>query len=96
MSLQVKHLCVLIILWISLINADDDPATTAAPVTPGICITPEGQAGVCVDIKECAHLLNILTKTPLSDEDTKYLQERQCGFVNGTATVCCDVEEKSP
>ncbi|XP_055691133.1 uncharacterized protein LOC129794355 [Lutzomyia longipalpis] len=94
MSLQVKHLCVLIILWISLINADDDPATTAAPVTPGICITPEGQAGVCVDIKECAHLLNILTKTPLSDEDTKYLQERQCGFVNGTATVCCDVEEK--
>uniref|UniRef100_A0A1L8DQE9 CLIP domain-containing serine protease n=2 Tax=Nyssomyia neivai TaxID=330878 RepID=A0A1L8DQE9_9DIPT len=90
MTLQLKYICGIIVLCMSLVNAQD----SETPESPGICITPDGQAGVCVDIKECKSLYAILTNQDITDADKTFLRDRHCGFVNGTAAVCCDLETK--
>uniref|UniRef100_A0A1L8DQA5 CLIP domain-containing serine protease n=1 Tax=Nyssomyia neivai TaxID=330878 RepID=A0A1L8DQA5_9DIPT len=90
MTFQLNYIFGIIVLCMSLVYAQD----SETPESPGICITPDGQAGVCVDIKECKSLYAILTNQDITDADKTFLRDRHCGFVNGTAAVCCDLETK--
>ncbi|XP_076234951.1 ovochymase [Calliopsis andreniformis] len=55
------------------------------------CTTPEGTAGICVNIYNCRALIQIIQeRRPLSNEFTNYLQSLQCGFEGMTAKVCCE------
>ncbi|KAI4498470.1 hypothetical protein M0802_006405 [Mischocyttarus mexicanus] len=53
------------------------------------CVTPNGLAGNCVNIRQCIPLIKLLQKRPLLPETENYLRQSQCGFEGQNPRVCC-------
>lgn len=60
------------------------------------CSTPNGQNGVCIGLRQCDSLFNLLQKTPLTDADRNFLRMSQCGRVDNMPKVCCPGEASIP
>ncbi|XP_060537059.1 venom protease-like isoform X2 [Cylas formicarius] len=52
------------------------------------CETPQQQYGLCVEIKQCKYLLDIL-RAGITAEIATYLRSFSCGFSGNTPLVCC-------
>ncbi|XP_043255138.1 melanization protease 1-like [Colletes gigas] len=72
------------VLLLSSVNAQNQ-------VTPN-CLTPDGVNGVCIGIRQCPPLLNILQMQPLQEEAINFLRQSQCGFDGNTPRVCCLIQ----
>ncbi|XP_018332507.1 CLIP domain-containing serine protease 2 [Agrilus planipennis] len=55
------------------------------------CITPKGERGQCVTIKNCPQLLRILSYVPIRAEDANLLRDSNCGFQGIDPKVCCSL-----
>lgn len=53
------------------------------------CKTPRSETGLCVVIKQCEPLFNLLKKRPIADSTRDYLRQSQCGFSGSDPKVCC-------
>ena len=53
----------------------------------GSCFTPNGEKGLCINLKQCNELYNLLQKTPLFEDEKLFLRKSQCGWNNGDVLV---------
>ncbi|XP_054011033.1 transmembrane protease serine 9-like [Hylaeus anthracinus] len=53
------------------------------------CVTPNGVNGICIEIRQCQPLLNILQMQPLQPSAVDFLKQSQCGFSGRDPLVCC-------
>ncbi|XP_015439901.1 PREDICTED: serine protease easter-like [Dufourea novaeangliae] len=61
------------------------------------CNTPQNKSGVCVNVRSCQPVLDILVKQrPLSKEIINYLTSLQCGFEGKNPKVCCEQSPGGP
>ncbi|XP_012254493.2 CLIP domain-containing serine protease 14D-like [Athalia rosae] len=56
------------------------------------CTTYEGTIGICVNIKQCPFLLDLLKRGKLSSNVWRRLSKSQCGFERLDPKVCCSIE----
>ncbi|XP_043277063.1 uncharacterized protein [Venturia canescens] len=54
-----------------------------------ICNDALGQRGLCLPIKLCKPLVNLILRTNASEIVTKYTQDSVCVFDEDATTVCC-------
>lgn len=60
---------------------------------PGsVCETPKRLQGTCVNIRQCAELLELL-KRRQEPGVTEYLRASQCGVVNREVIACCPSQQ---
>ncbi|XP_055849083.1 serine protease 7-like [Episyrphus balteatus] len=60
------------------------------------CTTPYNKNGTCISIRDCAPLLSLISKTPLSDADKQFAKQSQCeNGIGSLPHVCCPTEEPS-
>ncbi|XP_073819989.1 serine protease 7 [Musca autumnalis] len=55
------------------------------------CSNPNGKPGECISIYDCSSLVNSLKNLSRSAQQTKFIQESQCGF-SSPPFVCCTSE----
>lgn len=60
------------------------------------CKTPRGELGICLSIKECLPLFNLLQHRPVSMGSVEYLKRSQCGFEGIDPKVCCALANPNP
>ncbi|KAK2583732.1 hypothetical protein KPH14_009650 [Odynerus spinipes] len=61
------------------------------------CLTPLNKNGICINIKNCEELINILKiSRPLPQVLLDFLRDSQCGFEGTTPKVCCQTRTTSP
>lgn len=53
------------------------------------CQTPNYDDGVCISIRNCPALLNLLRSKPIQRETSQFLRLSQCGFEGRYPKVCC-------
>ncbi|XP_055852033.1 serine protease 7-like [Episyrphus balteatus] len=54
------------------------------------CRTPDNKSGSCISIYDCANILSLIKKTPLSNADKLFAQQSQCqNGVGRSPFVCC-------
>lgn len=53
------------------------------------CRTPSRDAGVCVNIRDCANLVNLLRTQSNNPDVRNYLVRSTCGYQGTTPMVCC-------
>lgn len=46
------------------------------------CTTPNQTKGECIPLKKCASLVKIIQRTPLFEDDVRFLRASECGFDN--------------
>lgn len=73
-------------------------AQYAAAEEPGgsTCVTPNGANGVCIGIRRCSVLMNILETRPLPPGAVEFLKQSQCGFEGKDPRVCCPTGGSTP
>lgn len=59
------------------------------------CATPNGANGVCIGIRRCPVLLNILQMQPPPSGAVEFLRQSQCGFEGRDPLVCCPTQRPS-
>lgn len=59
------------------------------------CMTPDNKNGICIKIKSCNPLLNLLQKEkPRPSQATiNFLRKSHCGFDGNDPVVCCPILE---
>lgn len=57
------------------------------------CASPSGAAGLCIGIRQCPQLLNILQTRPLTPQAMDFLRQSQCGFEGNDPRVCCPIQD---
>ena len=59
------------------------------------CVTPDQKIGLCIKIRSCKPLINLLQKEkPRPSEKTiEFLRESHCGFEGIDPVVCCPKPE---
>lgn len=55
----------------------------------GLCQNPQGQPGTCINIRNCAVLLNLLQTSSQNPQVGNFLRSSVCGFDGGDPLVCC-------
>ncbi|CAL1684473.1 unnamed protein product [Lasius platythorax] len=55
----------------------------------GSCQNPQGQPGICINIRNCQVLLNLLQSNPQNPEVGNFLRSSVCGFEGRDPQVCC-------
>lgn len=58
-------------------------------VDGALCNTPVGSPGVCISIKSCEPLLDVLRAQSGNPEVRNYLRKSACGFLGTVPLVCC-------
>ena len=58
------------------------------------CTTPNSEGGVCLNIRSCQPLLNLLQRDGLAAGD--YLRRSLCSYQDGNPIVCCPVDNTNP
>ncbi|XP_011647067.1 venom serine protease Bi-VSP-like [Pogonomyrmex barbatus] len=53
------------------------------------CQNPEGQPGICINIKSCTVLLNLLKTKSQDPVVGNFLRASLCGFIGNDPLVCC-------
>ncbi|KAF7399196.1 hypothetical protein HZH68_007788 [Vespula germanica] len=54
------------------------------------CVTPTKNNGICINIKNCTQIVNILiNQKPLTQEIQEFLRASQCGFEGTIPKICC-------
>jgi hypothetical protein len=76
-----KFIFVVVVLW--CINIDK---TNGQGVS---CITPDQNPGTCININDCAPLLNLLLTQNRNNTIRQYLRASVCEYRQRTAIVCC-------
>ncbi|EDV94550.1 melanization protease 1 isoform X2 [Drosophila grimshawi] len=61
-----------------------------AQVIFGSCTTPGEQIGICIPLRECDYLFELLQRSPTASERT-LLQRSQCGNRDGQVQICCAI-----
>lgn len=59
------------------------------------CVMPNRAPGLCVGIRNCPPLLNLLQARPLQSGTVDFLRESQCGFEGSDPRVCCPIQSGS-
>lgn len=62
----------------------------------GPCVNPNKKQATCIYVKECASLIALIQKKPLSHENRVFLSKSQCGYQNGQPLVCCAAPDAPP
>lgn len=61
-------------------------------VSPPSCRTPNNEAGICIDTRNCPSILGLLTNRNAANNITaNFVKKSQCGFKNYTTQVCCPI-----
>ncbi|KAK0182004.1 hypothetical protein PV327_000179 [Microctonus hyperodae] len=55
------------------------------------CVTPNNVSGLCINIRQCPPLLQILVNRPMTPEGVQFLRNSQCGFEGNDPKVCCPI-----
>lgn len=55
----------------------------------GLCQNPQGQPGTCINIRNCAVLLNLLQTESQNPQVVNFLRSSVCGFEGRNPRVCC-------
>ncbi|XP_025263601.1 venom protease-like [Camponotus floridanus] len=58
----------------------------------GQCQNPQGRPGICINIKNCAPLLNLLQTNSQNPEIANFLRSSLCGFEGRDPQVCCPTD----
>lgn len=58
------------------------------------CYTPARTPGQCISIRNCAEIIKVLKRRPLTTETAEYLKSAHCGFEGLDAKVCCSLNDK--
>lgn len=59
------------------------------------CVTPLNKSGVCINLRNCQPLIDILRQTrPLPQESLDFLRNSQCGFEGNYPKVCCEQQQE--
>uniref|UniRef100_A0A348G5Y4 CLIP domain-containing serine protease n=1 Tax=Odontomachus monticola TaxID=613454 RepID=A0A348G5Y4_ODOMO len=53
------------------------------------CQNPQGQQGICINIRKCSSLLNLLQSNPQDPQVGNYLRSSVCGYEGIDPLVCC-------
>jgi len=53
------------------------------------CQNPKGQPGICINIKSCTLLLNLLKSNAQDPQVGNFLRASVCGYENSDPFVCC-------
>lgn len=57
------------------------------------CHTPSKKPGICINLKNCSALFDILIREkPLSESSLNLLRKSQCGFEGKDPKVCCEFQ----
>lgn len=56
------------------------------------CQNPQGQPGVCINIRNCAVLLDLLQTNSQNPEVANFLRSSLCGFKGRDPQVCCPTD----
>ncbi|XP_063984192.1 uncharacterized protein LOC135166115 [Diachasmimorpha longicaudata] len=62
--------------------------------TEGSCLSLSGREGSCVNIRKCQKMMELLQKTPQTEETRDYLRRSRCGNEGKDPKVCCELEGK--
>ncbi|SPP88303.1 blast:Serine protease easter [Drosophila guanche] len=55
----------------------------------GYCTTPDESSGTCINLKECEYIYELVRRGSISTENRLFLQNSQCGYLNGQVLICC-------
>lgn len=66
-----------------LLNSNSDLYVTDT------CQNPQGQQGICINIRKCSSLLNLLQSNPQDPQVGNYLRSSVCGYEGTDPLVCC-------
>lgn len=53
------------------------------------CTTTNGAPGICIPIRQCTPIVNVLQSRPLTPQTIQLLRQLQCGFEGQDPRVCC-------
>jgi len=53
------------------------------------CQNPQGQFGICINIRNCSMLLNLLQSSSQDPTVGNFLRSSVCGYEGGDPRVCC-------
>lgn len=56
------------------------------------CQNPEGRSGLCINIRNCSALLNLLQSYPQNQKVINFLRSSVCGFKDRDPWVCCPTD----
>lgn len=56
------------------------------------CVTPDGDNGVCIDLKTCEKLRTLMENRRHIDAVRVHLQKSFCGYAGRNPKVCCPAE----
>ncbi|XP_050544569.1 venom protease-like [Daktulosphaira vitifoliae] len=59
------------------------------------CFTPNDENGVCVNIKRCPHLLNLLESQRRNSTVVAFLRNSMCGYEGRDPKVCCGLDNEN-
>lgn len=77
--------CVLNLIYISVGQVQED--------TP--CYTPNDEYGLCINIKKCDVLIELLKTGSANETVRHFLRSSTCGFIGTTPLVCCPPKPKT-
>lgn len=60
-----------------------------------LCQNSQGQAGVCINIRRCSGLLNLLQLYPQNPSVGNYLRSNVCGYEGYDPRVCCPTNQNT-
>lgn len=58
------------------------------------CFTPNDMNGVCINIKRCPYLRNLLETQRKNNTVLAYLRNSACGYEGRDPKVCCPLEDE--
>ncbi|XP_050544574.1 venom protease-like [Daktulosphaira vitifoliae] len=58
----------------------------------GVCVRPNNENGVCLNIKNCQPLLLMLLNNKNNNTAINFLRKSMCGYEGKTPKVCCELE----
>ncbi|XP_078036062.1 melanization protease 1-like isoform X2 [Augochlora pura] len=60
------------------------------------CNTPENRPGLCINVRNCQRVVQLLQQKPLTKETLNYLRSLQCDFEGKVPKVCCEQQTTPP
>jgi len=59
------------------------------------CVTPKGEPGQCIKVRDCAFLVKMLQQRPIEPDDYEYLTKSSCGFDGRDPKACCPMSTET-
>ncbi|KAL4097149.1 hypothetical protein QTP88_021973 [Uroleucon formosanum] len=81
MTLPQNVICMAFVIGVAIAQSDDE------------CRTPNGENGVCIDIRNCQKLILLLQDPQITESALILLRNSICGFEGRTSKVCCPLDK---